>query len=331
MAIASCTSDSQAGTFTASGNSSPLSVTVPFKADQQITCTVTETAHGLTSGPSAASTPTYLYPNPSGVIVVQNNLVSVTVSFTGDGATGATFSTSCTSSAGGGPVVVAGPSPVIVGGFTNLASQVITCGVTETAHSLSTTVGGAGIMFGHSGPGCIPSGTVAAPGQISAAAQAFPGAEVSWAPVATDCLVGYLVTPTTGTPVFVTGYGTTTLVKGPFAFGSNVGFTVAAVTGSGIGPQSVDVNVTIGTPAAPHAVTATHAGKGAIKVAFKTGTNNGAAISGFVATCGSKSSVGKASPLVVTGLKTGKSYTCTVTATNSRGTGAAGRSKPAKA
>ena len=120
-------------------------------------------------------------------------------------------------------------------------------------------------------------------------------------------------------------------MKGPFAFGSSVTFTVAAVTGSGAGPASDGVSVTIGTPAAVTHVTVTSAGKGALKVAFKAGSGNGAAITGFKATCGTKSASGKASPLVVRGLKAGKSYTCTVTAANSRGTGAAARSNAAKA
>jgi hypothetical protein len=178
-----------------------------------------------------------------------------------------------------------------------------------------------------SGPGCLPSGTVAAPTNISAAAQAFPGAVVSWAPVATDCLVGYLITPSAGSAVLVFGPGTTTRLKGPFAFGVPIAFTVAAVTGAGVGPASAPVAVTIGTPAAPHAVTASRVGKSAIKVAFKAGASNGAAITGFTATCGLHSASAQGSPLLVKGLSAGKSYNCTVAATNSRGEGAPARSE----
>jgi hypothetical protein len=55
--------------------------------------------------------------------------------------------------------------------------------------------------------------------------------------------------------------------------------------------------------------------------------NNGAAITSYTVTCASsnggvtKTQTGTASPITVTGLTAGKSYTCRVSATNSRGTG----------
>jgi hypothetical protein len=205
-------------------------------------------------------------------------------------------------------------------------------GLSAAALVLSTVPAGAtSHPRATSGPGCLPSGTVAAPTDISAAAQAFPGAVVSWAPVATDCLVGYLITPSSGSAVLVFGPGTTTRLKGPFTFGAPIAFTVAAVTGAGAGPASVPVAVTIGTPGAPQAVTASHLAKGTIKVAFKLGARNAAAITGFTATCGTHSASGKTSPLAVKGLTAGKAYHCTVAATNSWGTGASATSQAVKA
>jgi large repetitive protein len=110
-----------------------------------------------------------------------------------------------------------------------------------------------------------------------------------------------------------------------------VGFTVAAVTGSGVGPASAGISVTIGSPATVTHLKAAKAGNGAIKVSFKAGASNGAAIQSFTATCGSHSATGKASPLTVKGLTAGKSYTCTVSATNSRGKGPSARSNATKA
>jgi hypothetical protein len=287
-------------------------------------------------------------PNAPAVNVYQANNGGVKVAFTGDGVVGATFAVTCTSTAGGSftatgksqsasPLTVTGmgtTAPLSLPGMTPVVYNVVTCNVTETTPSPIAT-GPAGTassaLMVTSGPGCIPSGPVAAPTNISAAAQAFPGAVVSWAPVATDCLVGYLITPATGKAVLVTGPGTTTVMKGPYALGILIQFTVAAVTGAGVGPASVGVGVVIGTPAAPHAVTATRAGKGAIKVAFKAGPNNGAAITDLTATCGLHSASGKASPLTVKGLVAGNSYKCTVAATNSRGTGAPARSAAVKA
>jgi len=289
----------------------------------------------LTAVPAGAA------PNAPAVTVFQANNGGVQVSFTGDGLSGATFAVSCTSTTGGSftksglnqnasPVAVKGmgtDAPLSAPGVTPVVYNVVTCNVTETSPSLATGPAGTGndSLIQTSGPGCQPSGTVAAPTNISAAAQGFPGAVVSWAPVATDCLVGYLVTPSSGKAVLVLGPGTTTVMQGPYAFGILIQFTVAAVTGAGVGPASVGVGVTIGTPAAPQAVTASHAAKGAIKVAFKAGANNGAAITALTATCGGHSASGKTSPLIVKGLTAGTSYHCTVAATNSRGTGASAR------
>jgi hypothetical protein len=279
-------------------------------------------------------------PNAPAVNVFQANNGTVEVAFTGDGLAGATFAVSCTSTSGGSftksgvsqsasPVAAKGlgtTAPLSAAGVTPVVYNVVTCNVTETSPSpIATGPAGTAIvpLIPTSGTGCQPSGTVAAPTNISAAAQAFPGAEVSWAPVATDCLVGYLVTPSTGSAFLSVGPATTTRMKGPYAFGVLIAFTVAAVTGAGVGPASVGVGVTIGTPAVAQVVVAHHAGKGAVKVAFKAGANNGAAITGFTATCGLHSTSGKASPLTVKGLTVGKSYNCTLAATNSRGKGAA--------
>jgi hypothetical protein len=290
------------------------------------------TALVLLTAPAGAA------PNAPAVSVFQINNGNVQVAFTGDGVAGATFAVSCTSTAGGtfssssvsqsaSPVTVKGmgaTAPLSAPGVTPVVYNVVTCNVTETVPGPITGPPGtaSAALTNLSGTGCLPSGTVAAPTNVSAAAEAFPGAVVSWAPVSSDCLVGYLVTPSTGSAVLVVGHATTTRLKGPFAFGVTFEFTVAAVTGAGVGPASVGVGVTIGTPAAPHAVTAGHAGKGAIAVAFKAGADNGAPITKFTVRCGLHSASGSASPVTVKRLTAGKSYKCTVAATNSRGKGA---------
>jgi len=160
-------------------------------------------------------------------------------------------------------------------------------------------------------------------------------AVVSWKQgvvVPDSCYVGSLITPSgSGSPYFLLGHGSTTVIYG-LTDGAQVSFTVAVVTGSGVGPASVaTAPITIGAPAKVRTAVASNAGKGSIKVSFKAGKDNGAAITKFTATCGSKSASGKASPLVVKGLTAGKSYTCTVTATNSRGTGQATTTNAVKA
>ena len=96
-----------------------------------------------------------------------------------------------------------------------------------------------------------------------------------------------------------------------------------------LGPDSpMSGPVTVGTPTAATALKAVKAAPGAIKLTFKVPRSNGAPIIRYTATCKSnnggatKAKSAKTAPLTVLGLTAGKTYTCVVTATNSRGTGA---------
>jgi hypothetical protein len=174
----------------------------------------------------------------------------------------------------------------------------------------------------------VPRSPVAVPGNGQAA--------VRWlAPVndGNSEIIPYIVTPYLGqtaltpheffNPPRVKMAATVTGLKN----GKSYRFKIEAENPYGTSPPSVLSNaVTVGAPSAPTAVRATSAG-GALKVAFIAHANNGAPVTIYSATCKSsnggvaKTKSGKTGPIVVAGLTTGKSYTCTVTATNSRGTG----------
>ena len=108
----------------------------------------------------------------------------------------------------------------------------------------------------------------------------------------------------------------------------------SSVTVSSIGGVSNSAtynytNVAPGTPDAPTIGTAT-AGHGSASVAFTPPVNNGGspiisytvtAVDNTNAANGGQSATGGSSPLTVTGLTNGDSYTFTVTATNANGTG----------
>ena len=81
-------------------------------------------------------------------------------------------------------------------------------------------------------------------------------------------------------------------------------------------------------PGKPAVATVTNGNPGVLKVAFKAPMNNGAAITNFTAVCASSNggvtksrSKASGSPIGVNGLTVGKTYTCRVFATNSRGNG----------
>ncbi len=111
--------------------------------------------------------------------------------------------------------------------------------------------------------------------------------------------------------------------------GTTYRFTVAAKNSRGTGPASAVAGpVVVGTPLAPAAPTATAGVKQATLHWTAPAVNNGAAITGYVVTpylAGvAQTSVTyptTATTRTLTGLQTGASYTFTVAATNSRGTG----------
>jgi hypothetical protein len=85
--------------------------------------------------------------------------------------------------------------------------------------------------------------------------------------------------------------------------------------------------VIVGTPKAPAKPTIVKTAAGSLKVSFTAPAANGAPITSYTATCTSsnagvtRSKSATKSPITVTALSVGKTYTCTVRAINSRGAG----------
>jgi len=245
------------------------------------------------------------------------------------------------------PVGISNNAPSSVDGTCNWWGSATGPGVGQTSGAVTSTPWltaasplATAPCTGGLGSGGLPCagipGPLSAPLTPTAAAEAFPGAAVSWAPPLNGCPAGYVVTPYLNgvgqTPTITHGPGTTTVVGGLTA-GAAYTFTVAAYDAHTVGPASVMTTapVTIGAPAAAKALHVAKVGKGTVTIAFAAAANNGAPITKYTATCTStdggvtKAAAGKASPLKVTGLTTGKTYTCTVKATNKRGTGPASR------
>jgi hypothetical protein len=127
--------------------------------------------------------------------------------------------------------------------------------------------------------------------------------------------------------------------------GGGAGFVRAGATGatSGTGVQSGDgtalIRYTRRAPSAPTGVKAvpgpTTTATGPLRVSFVAGASNGSPITKYTVTCTSTNKgvtatkTGAKSPITVTRLTTGKTYKCTVKATNARGTSPASAPTPA--
>jgi Bacterial Ig-like domain (group 3)/Pentapeptide repeats (8 copies)/Fibronectin type III domain len=150
-------------------------------------------------------------------------------------------------------------------------------------------------------------------------------AVVSWTPPVSDTLTGFIINGS-GTSVTVPATATTATITGLIAPGPYT-FTVTAVNTTGWSLPSLPSNAVypITVPDPPTGLVAT-VGIGFASIAFiAPANNNGSAITGYVVTCTSSdggatgSASGAGSPIVVTGLTNGHTYTCTATASNAVG------------
>ncbi len=188
----------------------------------------------------------------------------------------------------------------------------------------------------------VPKGLPSAPRQLSAAPYGSAVAKLFWkAPASpgSSAIKAYVVVPFVGskrqTTKAIASSATTQTISG-LQNGYAYTFEIAAVNNAGTGPYSPRSGpMTVGAPGIPQDVIAVKSGSGSLRVSFAVPGDSGAAITSFTANCKSsnggaaKKKNGGANPIVVAGLTSGKTYQCTVTATNSRGTGPL--SQPSKA
>ena len=117
----------------------------------------------------------------------------------------------------------------------------------------------------------------------------------------------------------------------PAGSAGTVGVTVTTADGTATANGAFTYAAPVSVPGAPTIGTATADDARATVTFTAPASNGGAAITGYTVTSspGGLTATGTSSPLTVTGLTNGTSYTFTVTATNSAGTGAASAASPA--
>ena len=165
-----------------------------------------------------------------------------------------------------------------------------------------------------------PTALVATAGDASVSIAFTPGAAGSASLSYTaSCTVAGVAKTGNGaaSPIIVTGLSN----------GTGYACTVTAANSAGTSAPSAAVSVTpvakLAVPGKP-TVSSVSAGNAQVSVAFTAPSTGGTGISSYTVTCtGSLSASGSSSPIIVTGLSNGSSYSCTVTAANNAGSGEA--------
>jgi hypothetical protein len=296
-------------------------------------CTVSATNAIGTSPPSFTSAAAVPAPVPEAPAqpgaVAHTSSITVTFTAPADNGTPITgYTATCVSSNGGAPAAQSGgASPITVNGVSN--GRTYTCTVTATS-SVGT------------GPPSPPSGaviptTVPAPPILRAAGPGDGTAVVVFAPnTSGGVILNYRAACSSsngGAPGLAAGPKSPITVPG-LSNGKIYTCAVRATNSIGVSGASATSRAFIvgapGTPTITHVVSGpVFGGKAALNVTFNAGPVNGSAVSAYRATCvplgtgvtGDNTNL--SSPVSVGGLLNGHAYSCSVVATNARGTSGA--------
>jgi len=318
---------SNPGGITATGTASPI-IVWGLTNGTAYTFTVTA-ANAAGTGPASSAsnsvTPAKVPGAPTAVSATAGNS-QATVSFTPPASNGASAITGYTVTSNPGGITATGTlSPIIVTGLTN--------GTAYTFTVTATNAVGTGFPSGPSTP-VTPDTVPGAPTAVTATA-GNALATVIFTPPASNggsVITGYTVTSNTGDGTDANAGSTSTfhIVTG-LTNGNLYTFTVTATNAAGTGPPSSPSNGVTPTapataPGAPAGVSAT-AGNSHATVSFTPpASNGGSAITGYTVTSnppgGVDANAGTTSTThFVAQLTNGTTYTFTVTATNTAGTG----------
>ncbi|WP_372631046.1 fibronectin type III domain-containing protein [Cohnella sp.] len=309
--------------LTGTGAASPITVTgVTYGVNYTFTVTAKNVAGvSAASAPSNPINPLAFAPDaPLNVTATAGN-GSALISFDppgGDG--GSPITNYVVTSSPGGYTASGGSSPITVTGLTNGESYTFKVAASNAAGASVASAPSNAIVPTPLAPDA-PTQVVAVPG--------IRGAIVSFDPPDNDggsSITEYAVTASPG-GLTATGSASPIQVTG-LTYGVNYTFTVTAKNGAGISVASApssEMTPLAFAPDAPTNVTAS-AGNGSAVIRFDPpGNDGGSPITEFVVTSnpGGITATGGGSPITVTGLNNGESYTFTVIAQNLAGSGAA--------
>jgi len=310
-----------------SGPASPLTVT-GLTNGTSYTCTVTATNSDGDSPPSPASAPATpaAAPDAPSNVTVAATLTSTTVSFTPGAANGSpitSYRAQCISTNGGtSGFSIGAASPITVSALTT--GRTYTCTVTAT-NAIGTS------------PPSAPSSPVTLSGA--------PGAPTALTvvPSVTSVRVGFMPGAANGSPITsyraqcistnggTSGFAIATaspITVSALTTGRAYSCTVSATNAEGTSAPSAPVRVTVGAPAAPAILRMISLPNG-LAIAVIPGADNGSSIISYRARCTSSNGgfpgypLRVASPIIVSELTPGATYTCAVSANNLRGEGPA--------
>ncbi len=310
---------SSPGGLTATGATGPLTVSgLSYGTDYTFTVVaLNEAGSSAASAPSSPVSPLAYAPDaPTNVTATAGN-GQATVSFDPPAVTGGTPVTQYTVTSSPDGVTATGTSsPITVTGLTNGTSYTFTV-IAENAVGSSAASVPSGAATPSADAAGAPTNVTATP-LLNAVQVSFdPPADNGGSPI-----TAYIVTATPGGRT-ATGAASPLTVTG-LEYGTAYTFTVAAVNAAGSSAASApssSVSPLAYAPGAPTNVTAT-AGNGQATISFDPPADTGgSAITGYAVydANGNKLATGLSSPIAVTGLTNGTSYSFTVTAANAVG------------
>jgi uncharacterized protein (TIGR02145 family) len=318
-AITGYTVTSNPGSFTGTGSSSPIIVTGLTNGTSYTFTVIATTAVGnsAASAASNAVTPATVPGAPTIGSAVAGN-TQATVSFTAPSTTGGSAITGYTVTSNPGAITRTGSSsPITVTGLTNGTSYTFTVVATNTAGNSASSAASNAVT-----PVTVPGAPT-----IGSAVAGNAQASVSFTVPSTDggsAITGYTVTSNPGA-ITRTGSSSPIIVTG-LTNGTSYTFTVVATNAVGNSAASAASNAVtpVTVPGAPTIGSAV-AGNAQASVSFTAPSiTGGSAITGYTVTSnpGGVTGTGSGTPITVTGLTNGTSYTFTVVATNAVGNSA---------